>query len=195
MAHKLYNFVKQGSISTGATTIALTVDAERPYRNFSEVLATDDTTEVTIVNRDVPSEWQAAIYSFNADVLTFVRLSDSSTGSAVTFTAGLKDVYISPLVDRENQPILVEGPTTFDAFPGDVLRIDTTGGAVTVNLPDDPAEGDKEITLTDASGTWGTNNVTLDAGTEAFADGGNPLICGDPATFTTFFHAGFWQIR
>jgi hypothetical protein len=195
MSHKLFDFVKQGSISTGATTIALTVDAERTYRNFSEVMEDGDTTEVTIVNRDVPSEWQAAIYRYEADVLTFVRLSGSSTASAVTFSAGLKDVYIAPLAKRENQPILIEGPATFEAFPGDVLRIDTTGGAVTVNLPDDPAEGDKEITLTDAAGTWGTNNVTLDAGTETFPDGGNPLVCADTATFTTFFHAGVWQIR
>src|SRR4051812_35625220 len=106
MAHVLTNMVKQTSLSTGATTIALGGSALPPYRDFSDVLSEGDTTEVMVVQRG-NGRWQAAVYAFSADVLTLVsdHFLASSTGSVVSFSTGIKDVYISPLAER-GKPIL-----------------------------------------------------------------------------------------
>ena len=50
--------------------------------------------------------------------------------------------------------------TTFDAINGSKLFVDTTLNSVQVNLPANPSMGD-EVYIVDATGTAGTNNITV----------------------------------
>jgi len=63
--------------------------------------------------------------------------------------------------------------TTDDIEVGDAfLAVDTTGGAVTINLVDPTGWDDGRIvTIKDVSGTAGTNNITLDPASGINLDG------------------------
>lgn len=196
MAHILANMVKQTSLSTGATTLALSGSALPPYQDFSDVLSDGDTTEVMVVARG-NGRWQAAVYSYAADVLTFVRLLSSSTGSVVSFASGLKDVEIAPLAER-GKP--VRRAADFTAIPSFRYDVDTTGDEVTATLPSSPGEGD-EFEFNDFAGTWATNNFLVDPNGQEFEDLGDgsdpaaPLICDCPAKFALVFGAGKYRPR
>lgn len=98
MAHRRVNLTKGVSSSVGATSLALNGVPPRPYRPFSAALAHGDTVDVMVTHREA-NEWQAATYSydFTANTLTFRRLLDSSTGSAISFSPGIKDIEATPL--------------------------------------------------------------------------------------------------
>jgi hypothetical protein len=50
--------------------------------------------------------------------------------------------------------------TTYSAASGDHILADTSGGAFTITLPGSPSAG-TQIMITDASGSFGTNNLTV----------------------------------
>lgn len=197
MAHVIQNLVEQGSTSTGSTTVALTIAAVAPYRDFSDVMEEGDTTEAMVVNRDVPTEWQAAVYSFAAGVLTFVRLLDSPAGSQVNFSAGLKRVYIAPLAERGEW----FGRTgSFNVLPGENSDVDTSGGAATATIPASLSEGDR-FGFNDLKGTWATNPLTIDPNGHEFesqgddSDPSEPMTCAEPALFYLVFDGSKLQVR
>lgn len=195
MARRTPNLVWQGSRSTGATTLALTVAAEAPYRNFSAALSDGDSVRVMVVNRDAPTEWQVGEYTYAADVLTFVRRIDGASGSAASFSEGLKDVYVTALSVG-----WVWNDDDADAFAGDLLDCDTSAGAFTVTLPAEPVEGDR-FSFNDFAGTWGTNALSVDPNGNEFEDLGDgsdpaePLTCAESAQFSIVFADGKYRIR
>jgi hypothetical protein len=69
----------------------------------------------------------------------------------------------------------------YAAYPGEVLWIDTTAGAVTITAAEEPADPQGTITLIDFKGTWATHNVTFDPGDETIAVPGeadaDSLVC------------------
>lgn len=150
MAHVLANLVKQTSVSGGASTIALTGAALRPYRAFSSVLSNGDTTEVMVVDR-ATGAWQAAVYTYANGVLTLVsdRFFDSSTGSVITFATGLKDVYIPPLAERSNNRVcrvVTSGTeTALTSRDHEVIVNKTVSAAHDVTLRPSPSLGDEQI--------------------------------------------------
>jgi hypothetical protein len=199
MARRTPNLVWQGSRSTGATALSLTIPAEAPYRDFSAVLDDGDVVDVMVINRDLPSEWQQAEYTYAADVLTFVRRIDGSSEGTVSFSEGHKDVYVTARAGAAGT-----GWTTVTAnrtaFAGDMLDCDTSGAAFTVTLPADPIDGDR-ISFNDFAGTWGTNALSIDPNGNEFEDLGDgtdpaePLSCSDPAQFSIVFADGLYRIR
>ena len=180
MAHVIRNLVEQGSVSTGATGLDLTIAAVPPYRPFSGVLSDGDTTEAMVVNLALPTEWQAAVYRYATGRLTFVRLIDSSTGVQISFSAGTKRVYMTPVAERGEW---VRRTGAFDVIAGDRCDVDTSDGPITATLPADLSEGDRFV-FNDYAGTWGTNNLIIDGNGALFEDGGTRLICRDPACFS-----------
>lgn len=50
--------------------------------------------------------------------------------------------------------------TGYTAVSGDMLLVDTSGGAVTINLPANPAAGDW-VKFKDGAASWQTNNLTV----------------------------------
>ena len=59
----------------------------------------------------------------------------------------------------------VEKTTTYTAVAGDNIFADTSGGAFTITLPASPTQGD-EVTIVDSEGTFDTNNLTVEPGSE-----------------------------
>lgn len=71
----------------------------------------------------------------------------------------------------------------YAAYPGEVLWVDTTAGPITITAAEEPEDPQGTITLIDFKGTWATNNVTFDPGSEGIAVPGEAdateLICSD----------------
>ncbi len=61
--------------------------------------------------------------------------------------------------------IYLEKTGTYSAFAGDNLFIDTSGGAVEIDLPTSPSQGDT-VSFIDAEGTFDTNNLTIGRNSE-----------------------------
>ena len=59
----------------------------------------------------------------------------------------------------------LEKTSAYTAFPGDNLFIDTSAAAVTITLPASPSQGDA-VSFIDAEGTFDTNNLTVEPGSE-----------------------------
>lgn len=194
MAHKLGDMIKQTSASIGATTLALRAAAV-PFRDFSTLLSDGDTTEVVAVNRTT-GEWQAAVYSYAAGVLTFdsTHFFASSTGSAITFATGIKDVFIGPIAER-GKPFL--RTANFAALPL-VYNVDTSAGQIVATMPAAPAEADAFL-FNDFAGTWGTYNLILDGNGEQFDDGTGVLkdrmILDGSARLAVIYADGVYTIR
>ena len=197
MAHVIENLVEQGSTSTGLTSVALTIDARTPFRGFSAVMSNGDTTEAMVVNYDVPTEWQAAVYSFSAGVLTFVRFIDSSTGSQVNFSAGVKRVYMAPLAKRGEW---VPRSGSFVVISGDNSDVDTRAGVAAASVPASLSEGDR-VGYNYFAGTWGTHAFTIDPNGHEFEDIGDgsdptePMNCDATARFELVFADGKLRVR
>lgn len=92
------------------------------------------------------------------------------------------------------RPRIVTAAAT--AEPGDVLLVDTFGHAITIDLPPNPEMGEYLITFVDATGSWGTHNLVLDAGARVFANDADTVVCdGDsPLLFSVFFFNGKWRV-
>lgn len=194
MAHKLGDMIKQTSASTGATTLTL-LAAAVPFRAFSTLLSDGDTTEAVVVNRTT-GEWQAAVYSYAAGILTFdaAHFFASSAGSAINFASGIKDVFIGPIAER-GKPFL--RTADFNALPL-CYDVDTTAGEIIATMIADPVER-QQFAFNDFAGTWGTNNLILDGNGKQFDDGTGVLkdrmILDGSARLASIYADGVYTIR
>ena len=59
----------------------------------------------------------------------------------------------------------IEKTSAYTALAGDYIFVDTSAGAVTITLPSSPSQGDS-ISFIDAEGTFDTNNLTIEPGSE-----------------------------
>jgi hypothetical protein len=91
--------------------------------------------------------------------LTFKTVS----GTGVTMPVGSKMVVYSDGTNI-NLVSLQKGyysiSSAYTAVDGDQLIVDTSSAAVTVTLPASPSVGE-EVTFIDATGTFGSNNLTV----------------------------------
>lgn len=94
MAHRKYDLVQETSTSTGTGNIALAGAVTR-RRAFSAVLSNADTCYVLIENASA-AEWEIclATYVSAGNQLSRGAVLASSTGSAVSFTAGTKTISL-----------------------------------------------------------------------------------------------------
>ena len=94
MAHLLADRIKETTTTTGTGNITL-AGAVAGFRAFSAVLANNDTTLYAIVHQ-TPGEWEVGVGTWlTGGTLVRTTLIASSTGSAVSFSAGTKDVFIT----------------------------------------------------------------------------------------------------
>jgi hypothetical protein len=87
--------VKETSTSTGTGTFTL-AGAATGFRAFSSVCSVGDTFYY-VIDSDSGSEWETGLGTYSAtDTLTRTTVhASSNSGSAVNFSAGTKNVYIS----------------------------------------------------------------------------------------------------
>jgi hypothetical protein len=152
MAHITADRVRDTSTSTGTGTIVVSGTAPASFRTFSAVLSTSDTFYYAIQHQTV-SEWEVGLgtYSSANTITRTTVLASSAGGSAVSFSAGTKDVFITLAATKTVQ----QGPggeTTVTAnSTSDALRVTQTGTG-NAFVVEDSASPDSTPFVIDADG-------------------------------------------
>jgi hypothetical protein len=196
MALLLKDRVKETTTTTGTGDVTL-AGAVEGFQTFGAVLSNSDTTYYAISHRDY-DEWEVGLGTYDSTAGTIARttvLESSNSGSAVSFTAGTKDIFIT---------LPAEKAVTLDANDDlSVGNITTSGylrGPATFTI-DPAAYGDNTGTLVVAGNlqvdgtttTVNSTNVSVDdlnitvasgAANAAAANGAGLTVDGANATFT-----------
>ena len=112
MAHKKFDLVQETSTSTGSTTMALAGASSITRRRFGTVLANGETCYV-LIEHAMAAEYQICKATWNTGhTLTLGTVLMSSTGSAVSFSAGTKTIsMVAPaaksIVEDDNGDVSV----------------------------------------------------------------------------------------
>jgi hypothetical protein len=96
MALVIADRVKDSTTTTGTGTVTLSGTAATGYQNFS-VIGNGNTTYYTIAGQGT-TEWEVGIGTYTTSGTTLARttiLSSSNSGSAVNFSSGTKDVFVT----------------------------------------------------------------------------------------------------
>jgi hypothetical protein len=96
MAHITADRVRDTSTSTGTGNFTVSGTAPTGFRTLSAVLSVGDTFYYAIQSQGL-NEWEVGLGTYSS-ANVFARttvLSSSNSGSAVTFSAGTKDVFLT----------------------------------------------------------------------------------------------------
>ena len=138
MALVLADRVKETTTTTGTGTVTL-LGASSGFQSFA-VVGDANTTFYTIAAQ-TGTEWEVGIGTYTSSGTTLARttiLSSSNGGSAVSFSAGTKDVFVTYPAGRSVTTTGIETLTnkTFTGYTETVFALGTSG---TLNL--NPANG------------------------------------------------------
>jgi hypothetical protein len=176
MAFVTADRVRDTSTTAGSGSFSVSGTAPSGYRTFSAVLSVSDTFYYSIQHQTL-DEWEVGLGTYSS-ANTFARTtiySSSNAGSAVNFSAGTKDVFITMAASRSiqldasgNATPSINGILTlqsvqtgnFTAVANNSYPVNTTSGAVTVTLPASPSAG-QIVQITDYAGTFATNACTV----------------------------------
>ncbi len=112
MAHIQEDRIKETTTTTGTGNVTL-AGAVAGFRAFSAVLANNDTCFYCIAHQTL-DEWEVGLGTYVSATPALARtavLSSSNAGSAVTFSAGTKDVFITQPAQRFLLPLQTADPT------------------------------------------------------------------------------------
>ena len=99
MALVVKDRVKETATTTGTGAVTLG-GAVTGFESFSSALANSDTTYYAISHRNA-DEWEVGLGTYNSGVLTRTTILESSNSdSAVSFSSGTKDVFITLPADK-----------------------------------------------------------------------------------------------
>lgn len=97
--------VRDTATTTGTGNFTVSGTAPTGFRTLSAVLAANDTFYYAIQHQTL-NEWEVGLGTYSATANQFARttvLSSSNAGSAVNFSAGTKDVFITLAANRTLQ--------------------------------------------------------------------------------------------
>jgi hypothetical protein len=134
MALSLKDRVRESSSTTGTGTITL-AGAYVGFQTFASAVTDGDTVYYTIHNlgSGVEDEWEVGLGTFTASGTTLSRdtiLSSSNAGSAVNFSAGTKEVFITQPAEKavfedSSNNVTVGGKITVGSAPTADLDVAT----------------------------------------------------------------------
>jgi hypothetical protein len=146
-------YYKLTGILAANRTVTMPASAERVF--IIEDATTRSSSHYTL-NVKVVGTRSSSHYTLN------VKVVGEATG--VVVPVGAKMVLYSDGTNMFSGP-MTKGFNTvtsaYTAVSGDQILANTTGGAITITLPASPSTGD-EVSITDARGTFATNNLTID---------------------------------
>ena len=121
-----------------------------------EVSINPSTGELTVTDANLSGQNSCSIrvsFSDGCRLQTgrssLIRLTNPSSGSA----AGDED--------ETSVAEFIEKSVDYTAEAGDLILADTSGDTWTLTLPANPSQGD-EVNLFDSTGSWGSNNLTVE---------------------------------
>ena len=182
MALVLADRVLETSTTVGTTTFVLD-GATTGFQSFSSGIGDGNTTYYTIAF-DAANEWEVGIGTYTLSGSTLSRdtiLASSNSGSAVNFSAGIKNVFTTYPAGKSvyedasgnvSLPGAVSATQVDVLATGDVRFQDTTGGEyVALQAPGTVAVS-YTLTLPTADGSDGQALTTDGSGNLSFADAG-----------------------
>ena len=194
MALVVKDRVKETATTTGTGAVTLG-GAVTGFESFSSALANSDTTYYAISHRNA-DEWEVGLGTYNSGVLTRTTILESSNSdSAVSFSSGTKDVFITLPADKAvyldaNDALstgnivttgYIRGPASFTIDPA--AHGDDTGTLIVAgNLQVDGTT----TTVNSANLSVADLNITVAQGAAnaGAANGAGLTVDGANATFT-----------
>jgi hypothetical protein len=126
--------VRDTSTTAGSGAFSVSGTAPTGYRTFSAVLSVSDTFYYSIQHQTL-NEWEVGLGTYSS-ANTFARTtiySSSNAGSAVTFSAGTKDVFITMAAARSPQ-LNASGNVTALGTPVSATLTNATGLPLTTGV-------------------------------------------------------------
>ena len=177
MALVLADRVKESSTTTGTGTFTLD-GAATGYQTFSAAIGNGNTCYYTIAGQTT-NEWEVGIGTVGASSLARTTiLSSSNAGSAVTFSAGTKDVFVTYPAERS---MYVDGTTITPATAATLPVVSGGTGATTLTANNVLLGNGTSALQVVAPGT--TGNVLTSNGTTWVSQAG---VSADDAYFLSF---------
>lgn len=167
--------VKETTTTNGTGTITL-AGAVTGFQAFT-VIGDGNQTYYTIAGA---AEFEVGIGTYTLSGTTLSRdtiLESSNSGSAVNFSAGVKDVFVTYPAEKASVTFPAGSRTAnYTASSNEGVLTDTTGGAFTVTLPPSPLVG-AQVVVADSGSFWGTNNLTIARNGELIGGLAEDLVC------------------
>ena len=191
MAFAVNDRIKETSTTTGASTFSL--DGAVPgFETFSSAIGNSNTTYYTIQNQNVPTEFEVGLGTVGAGTLARTTvISSSNSDSAVNFSAGTKDVFVTLPASKA---VMLDASGNIIANNGSALTALNASNLASGTVPDArfpatlPALNGSALTALNASNiASGTvANARLDAQLQdvaGLATTGGKIIQGNGSNF------------
>lgn len=124
------------------------------------------------------------------NTITNSMLTDNSVSTSELSAGSVTPDKLAGLVGANTWRLVT---SNFSINPGDRIGVNTTSASITGTLPSLPLSG-TIITLGDTSGTWGTNNLTINGNGQTIL-GDSTLICNISNKYVVLFYTGTnWSV-
>jgi hypothetical protein len=172
--------VKDTSTTTGTGNITVSGSAPFGYRTFSTVMSVADTFYYAIQGQST-AEWEIGVGTY-ASTNQFARttvLASSASGSAVSFSSGTKNVFITLAATRTLQLKSGDTPTAGSIPYGDgaTLSYSSVGTAGQVLV-----SGGSGSPTWSSAGTGSVTSVAVSGGTTGLTTSGGPVTTSGTIT-------------
>ncbi|CAB4144005.1 hypothetical protein UFOVP470_9 [uncultured Caudovirales phage] len=161
MAHVTADRVRDTATTTGTGAFTVSGTPASGYVTFSAVMSVGDTCYYAIQNQ-AANEWEVGVgtYSSANTVTRTTVYTSSNAGSAVSFSAGTKDIFITVPASKLIQQTPSNSLTFANSFNTRTGAITLSSGDVTGALTYTPLQNNQTITVSgDVSGS-GTTAIT-----------------------------------